>query len=89
MIELVDSIWSGFEINELSKNTHFYFVPRQANRSISIIFQTDDTHLYINYRIHNTSGSISPVDWPFQSSQTEVAGSISGSQIVDISASDP
>jgi hypothetical protein len=89
VIGLDDSIWSVYEINELSKSNHFYFIPRHQNKSINILFNTDDNHLYINYRIFNTKNSINPEEWPFGHLQTEEVGHISNTQEIDILGNDP
>ena len=40
VIALDDSIWGVYEINELSKRSHFYFVPRSKDKSVTILFHT-------------------------------------------------
>lgn len=62
---LDDSIWSSFEVNDLSKSNHFYYVPRQTNKTINILFITEDKDIFIDYSIYNTKKSINPQNWPW------------------------
>lgn len=65
VILLEDSIWSSFEINDLSKTNHFYYIPRQTNKTINILFNTEDKNIFIDYSIFNTKKSINPQNWPW------------------------
>ena len=51
---LDDSIWTSFEINELSMDNHFYFIPRQKGKPINIMFVSENKDLFIDYHIYNT-----------------------------------
>lgn len=65
VILLEDSIWNSFEINDLSVTNHFYFLPRQPNKTITILFNSQDRNVFIDYVVHNTSSSPNPQDWPW------------------------
>lgn len=65
MIALDDSIWNSYEVNELSTTNHFFYIPRQLNKTITVLFSTEDRNLYIDYSIHNTKDNINPQNWPW------------------------
>ena len=40
VIELKDGIWQTYSINSVAKTSHFYFLPKEKNSSISIMFKS-------------------------------------------------
>ena len=88
VIPLDDSIWSVFEVNPLSVTNHFYFIPRTDKSDITVLFHTEDSHLYITSRIFNTKTTPNPLDWPFQHAKGEHQ-STSDTQEVVINKNDP
>jgi hypothetical protein len=72
IIELKDGIWGSYQINKVAENTHFYFLPKNKNRSITVLFKSDFVDLKLMYTIWKTDDkSINPSEWPFP---TEVKG---------------
>lgn len=61
IIELKDGIWGSYQINKVAENTHFYFLPKNKNRSITILFKSDFVDLKLMYTIWKTDDkSINP-----------------------------
>ena len=58
----------------------------QEKKPITIIFNTDDNRLYLNYRIFSTANSQNPQNWPFDHQETDKEGHISNSQTITISS---
>lgn len=66
IIELKDGIWNSFKETEVSKTTHFYFLPKHPNKSVTILYNSGNVDLKIMYTIWKTDdNSINPTEWPF------------------------
>lgn len=92
MIALDDSIWSSYEVNELSTTNHFFYIPRQSNQTITILFSTEDRNLYIDYSIHNMKDNINPQNWPWDRhllNTDEIVSHLNGFQEFKIKADEP
>lgn len=89
VIALQDSVWSGWEMNELTRSSHFYFLPKHQNRTITVLFHTDDAHLFLTYKIHNIKSSPSPQDWPFQHAAPNTQMHPTTAQTLEIAGDDP
>lgn len=69
IIELKDGVWNSFKETEVSKTSHFYFLPKHPNKSVTILYRADYVDLKIMYTIWKTDDkSISPAEWPFPTS---------------------
>lgn len=51
VIELKDGIWQKFGINSVAETTHFYFLPKVKNKSVSIMYKTDLLDLHVVYNL--------------------------------------
>ena len=51
VIELQDGRWNSYKTNEVSKTTHFYFLPQHLNKSVTILYQPDEVDLRIMYSV--------------------------------------
>lgn len=66
IIELKDGIWNSYQINAIAENTNFYFLPKNKNRSITILYRSDFVDLKVMYTLWKTDDkSINPAEWPF------------------------
>lgn len=65
VIMIEDSIWTSFDINGLSIKNHFYFIPRQKDKTINILFTSENKDVYIDYVIYNSKNNINPQNWPW------------------------
>ena len=66
VLELQDGRWSSFKTTEVSKTTHFYFLPQHANKSVMIHYQPDEVDLRIMYSVWKSDDKkINPSEWPF------------------------
>lgn len=66
IIELKDGIWNSYQINTIAENTNFYFLPKNKNRSITILYKSDFVDLKLMYTLWKTDDkSINPAEWPF------------------------
>ena len=66
VIELRDGMWSSFRETEVSKTTHFYFLPKHPNKSLTVLYHSDHVDLKIMYSIWKTDDkSMDPSEWPF------------------------
>lgn len=51
VIELKDGLWQSYALNEIASSSHFYFIPKSANKSISIHYRTALVDLGLVYSI--------------------------------------
>jgi hypothetical protein len=66
IIELKDGIWNTYPINNIAKTNHFYFLPKHANKSLTIQYKSDFVDLKLMYSLWKTDDkSINPSEWPF------------------------
>lgn len=50
----------------MARTSHFYFLPKHPNKSVTILYRADFIDLKIMYTIWKTDDkSISPTEWPF------------------------
>lgn len=54
VIELKDGLWQSYAINEIAQTAHFYFVPRNLKKSISIVYRSNIVDLGIVFSIWKT-----------------------------------
>jgi len=55
-------------LNNVAKTTHFYFVPRNRNDDINILYKTTDPSIRLKYRMfYGADNFIDPTSWPFPS----------------------
>jgi len=40
IIELKDGIWNSYHINSIAKTSHFYFLPKHQNKSVTILYKS-------------------------------------------------
>ena len=52
VIELHDGIWQSFQVNKLSKTSHFYFYPRSQDHDVSLFYKVPNPSLKLNYRLY-------------------------------------
>ena len=61
VIELKDGVWNSFKETEITKTSHFYFMPKHLNKSVTILYKADMVDLKVMYTIWKTDDtSISP-----------------------------
>ena len=54
IIEIKDGIWNSFKETEVAKTTHFFFLPKHQNKSVTILYQADFIDLKIMYTLWKT-----------------------------------
>ena len=55
-----------FQRNRSIKTSHFFFLPKHPNKSVTILYKATLVDLKIMYSIWKTDDhSLSPAEWPF------------------------
>jgi hypothetical protein len=66
IVELKDGIWQSFSLTVTTSSTHFYFVPKHQNKSITILYNTTYQRLRLSYKLwKNKETKFDPSKWPF------------------------
>lgn len=61
-----DGVWQSFSLNKVAKTTHFYFLPRNKDHDIALMFKTTDPNLRMKYRLfYSADNDVDPTSWPF------------------------
>ena len=66
IIELKDGIWQNYQHNKVAATSHFYFLPKHQNKSVTIFYKSSYIDLKVMYSVWQTDDtSINPAEWPF------------------------
>ena len=78
VIEVKDGIWQTFKTGTIAETSHFFYLPKSENASISIMYRSSLVTMGIAYTLwkYNEKG-INPSEWPFPPFQDEVATQMS------------
>lgn len=69
IIELKDGVWQYFSNNDkntIASSSHFYFLPKHQNKSVTLLYRSSFIDLRLAYVLWKTDDkSINPAEWPF------------------------
>ena len=66
VIELKDGLWQSYSINEIAQTSHFFFMPKNEKKSVSIVYRSSFVDLGVVYNIWKSDEKgINPTNWPF------------------------
>ena len=51
VIELKDGIWQSFLTNTIAETSHFYFIPKEFDHSLYIMYRSKLVDLSLNYTL--------------------------------------
>ena len=78
VIEIKDGIWQTYSTSSIAQSAHFFYLPKEKNSSISIMYKSYLVTMGIAYALWKfDEKGIDPTSWPFPPYQDEVSTLVS------------
>lgn len=72
IIELKEGVWQSYSSNSVAETSHFYFLPKHKNKTLTLLYRSSTIDLKMLYTIWKTDDeSINPAEWPFPRTQLQ------------------